>query len=222
MTKVQLKNRKVVHSSLEQFGFFDMGEDFVYYAMLNQGKFRMELHVSPEGEVRSCVFDRETDEEYVLHQVASAEGETVGRVREDYDKVIRAFTNHCTETDVFKSKQFDEVLDHIRLEYGSRLEFLWDKFPEDAIARRKDNEKWYALFCVLTGDKIGLDPQEKIEALILRGNPGEIASIVDGKAFFAGYHMNKVHWYTIVLDGRIPTEEVLRRIDESYEIAANR
>lgn len=32
----------------------------------------------------------------------------------------------------------------------------------------------------------------------------------------AGYHMNKEHWNTIVLDGSIPEEELLSWIDEAY------
>ncbi len=32
------------------------------------------------------------------------------------------------------------------------------------------------------------------------------------------YHMNKVHWNTIMLDGSIPTEEIQRMIRESYEL----
>lgn len=32
-----------------------------------------------------------------------------------------------------------------------------------------------------------------------------------------GYHMNKKHWNTVVLDGSIPVGEVLKMIDHSYE-----
>ncbi|MBQ8295198.1 MAG: MmcQ/YjbR family DNA-binding protein, partial [Clostridia bacterium] len=42
---------------------------------------------------------------------------------------------------------------------------------------------------------------------------------VDNQRFFMGYHMNKKHWYTLLLDGSIPTEEICRRIDESYLLA---
>ena len=34
----------------------------------------------------------------------------------------------------------------------------------------------------------------------------------------AGYHMNKDHWNTILLDGTVPDAEVLAWIDESYEL----
>ncbi|BCA79271.1 MmcQ/YjbR family DNA-binding protein [Desulfuromonas sp. AOP6] len=33
-----------------------------------------------------------------------------------------------------------------------------------------------------------------------------------------GYHMNKRHWNTLVLDGTIPDEEVRAMVDESYAL----
>jgi predicted DNA-binding protein (MmcQ/YjbR family) len=35
-----------------------------------------------------------------------------------------------------------------------------------------------------------------------------------------GYHMNKKHWNTVVLDGVIPEREVRKMIDHSYELVA--
>ena len=32
-----------------------------------------------------------------------------------------------------------------------------------------------------------------------------------------GYHMNKKHWNTVVLSGRIPAAEIRQMIDHSYE-----
>ena len=37
-------------------------------------------------------------------------------------------------------------------------------------------------------------------------------------AVLPGYHMNKRHWNTVVLDGSIPVADVLAMIDESYEL----
>ena len=33
-----------------------------------------------------------------------------------------------------------------------------------------------------------------------------------------GYHMNKRHWNTVVLDGTIPLKEIYSMIDHSYEL----
>jgi predicted DNA-binding protein (MmcQ/YjbR family) len=37
-----------------------------------------------------------------------------------------------------------------------------------------------------------------------------------------GYHMNKKHWNTIELGGRIPDAELRRMIDHSYELVVSR
>ena len=37
-------------------------------------------------------------------------------------------------------------------------------------------------------------------------------------AVLPGYHMNKRHWNTVVLDGSIPDDEIFAMIDESYDL----
>ena len=36
------------------------------------------------------------------------------------------------------------------------------------------------------------------------------------EAVIPGYHMNKAHWNTIILDGSIPASDIERMIDNSY------
>ena len=38
------------------------------------------------------------------------------------------------------------------------------------------------------------------------------------KSVVAGYHQNKEHWNTIILDGNVPDDDVKRMIAESYDI----
>jgi predicted DNA-binding protein (MmcQ/YjbR family) len=37
-----------------------------------------------------------------------------------------------------------------------------------------------------------------------------------------GYHMNKKHWNTVMIDGSVPDTEVLKWIDHSYDIVKMR
>lgn len=37
-----------------------------------------------------------------------------------------------------------------------------------------------------------------------------------------GYHQNKKHWNTIILDGSVPEEEIRQMIAESYEIVSKK
>ena len=53
------------------------------------------------------------------------------------------------------------------------------------------------------------DPER---AILLRE---EYASIIPG------YHMNKKHWNTIILDGTIPSSLVLELVDHSYDLVSD-
>ena len=37
-----------------------------------------------------------------------------------------------------------------------------------------------------------------------------------------GYHMNKKHWNTVLLDGSVPEKEILLWIDHSYSLVAGK
>ncbi len=37
-------------------------------------------------------------------------------------------------------------------------------------------------------------------------------------AIVPGYHMNKRHWNTVVLDGSLPDADILAMIDDSYDL----
>ena len=53
----------------------------------------------------------------------------------------------------------------------------------------------------------------------LKCDPDEAVMLRDiFPAVLPGYHMNKRHWNTIVLDGSIPRGEIERMIDNSYSL----
>ena len=40
------------------------------------------------------------------------------------------------------------------------------------------------------------------------------------KSVIPGYHQNKKHWNTVILDGSVPEQEIKRMIAESYDLVA--
>jgi predicted DNA-binding protein (MmcQ/YjbR family) len=64
----------------------------------------------------------------------------------------------------------------------------------------------------------GLLMQEKGEARInLKCDPDEALALRDiFPSITPGYHMNKKHWNTVLLDGSVPVGEIERMIDNSY------
>ncbi|MBQ9479724.1 MAG: MmcQ/YjbR family DNA-binding protein, partial [Selenomonadaceae bacterium] len=67
--------------------------------------------------------------------------------------------------------------------------------------------------------RLGFNSTELIEILDLRIDPDELTALIDEEKYFFGYHMNKRHWLTICLNGSVPTEEIFKRLDKSYELA---
>ena len=75
------------------------------------------------------------------------------------------------------------------------------------VAVMKIGAKMFATLATQRGEgrmNLKCDP---VEAVMLR-------DVFD--AVLPGYHMNKKHWNTIVLDGSIPVPELERMIDRSY------
>lgn len=216
------KNRKVRFDRLLPFGFSDCEQGYRYATALVNNQFEMTVTVTKEGAISTDVIDVLSAEPYVLHRVPGAVGAFVGAVRAEYQDVLAAIVTACFESDVFQSPQAKQIIQYVRETYHDDLQFLWERFSGNAVYRRQDNAKWYAVLLIVPGRKIGRETDDPVDILDLRGIPEDICVLIDGKRYFPGYHMNKKHWFTICLDGSLPTEEILPRIDQSFALAARR
>lgn len=72
------------------------------------------------------------------------------------------------------------------------------------------------------GEKVGLETDKIEEIIDLRMNPAEADLILSRKNYYPGWHMNKKSWYTIVLNGSVPDEELKEKIMESYDLAGRK
>lgn len=219
---VLLKNQTVRFEQLLPFGFAADGEGYVYSAALVDGQLEMIVTITKEGAVATKVIDPSSGENYVLHHISDATGAFVGAVRTDYASVLMAIIKACFVRDVFKSETARHVIHYVREKYQDELQFLWTKFSDNAVYRRKDNAKWYAVLLIIKRNKLGFNDDGIVDILDLRGQPDTIERLIDGKRYLPGYHMNKKHWFTICLDGSVPVEEIFCRIDESYALTARK
>lgn len=219
MKTIELKSKRIVGDKLIPFGFEKDERGYCYCENILDGQFELKLSIDNDGKLLSQLIETAFDEEYVLHLVPDAQGEFVGRVKAGYNAAIDRFIENCCETDVFRSEQARAVIEYARKTYHTEAEYLWEKFSENAVLRRKDTHSWYGILLTVSRRKLGFDSDEIAEILDLRMPPEIAADIIDGKRYLPGYHMNKKHWLTVALDGSVPNEEIFRRIDESYCLA---
>lgn len=217
MKEIEIKGRKANISKLLTYGFVKEDDGYAYSCFLADGQLKMNVILLNEGLFAKLI--DEEGEEYTLHLIKGTSGSFVGMVKYEYESKIEDILKNCFDTEIFKSTQAKEIIKYVENKYGDDLEFLWQKFPDNAVVRRKDNKKWYLALLTVSKRKLGINSDEKIEIIDLRMKSEEIENVVDNKKYFLGYHMNKKHWITILLDSSLPTEEILSRIDESFNLA---
>lgn len=213
------QRRKVCLSQLEPYGFCKEKENFSFRRTLKESGFELTIQITPQGGVCSQIVDPATGEPYTLHLADGATGGFVGGIRTEYEEVLTDLAEKCFAPEIFKYQQTKQLIEYVRNTYQDELEFLWQKFPDNAVWRRKDNKKWYGTILTISRRKLGLKSDEMIEIIDLRYPPDELEKLLDGKNYFPGWHMNKKHWYTMILDGSIALDEICRKIDQSYLLA---
>ena len=186
--------------------------------MIMAGQFEFTVIISQKGQVSTTVIDQETKLPYVLHTAAQP-GAYAQKVLNACQEVLATINQQCFVADVFHSKQAQAVLTLLKEQHQDQPEFLWKKFPNNAIFHRQDTHKWYAAILVISADKLGRDSQEIIEILDFRVATNKLATVIEQPNYYPGYHMNKQHWATICLDGSVPLAEIKQRLADSYLLA---
>ncbi len=114
------------------------------------------------------------------------------------------------------------IFDYAEKTYKSIPEYLWAKYPDHAILRHCDNNKWYAVIMNVSKDKLGLDNTEKVDIINVKCEPESIGLLRMTKGIFAGYHMNKTHWISILLDGSVDEDMIYYLLDMSFRLTENK
>ncbi|MDO4323535.1 MAG: MmcQ/YjbR family DNA-binding protein [Lachnospiraceae bacterium] len=213
------KRRKMNVLKLLQYGFIKETDSYTYGTTIMDGQFLLRVCITDDGAVSTEMIDCMSNEEYMLYKVSSSVGAFVGEARAACGNVLMDISEKCFEPDIFHCEQTLAIIEFVREKYGDELEFLWSKYSDNAVWRRKDSKKWYGAVLKVSRKKLGLFSEETAEIIDLRLEPEQMAETVDGKRYFPGWHMNKKSWYTIILDGSVSVEEICRRIDDSYALA---
>ena len=66
---------------------------------------------------------------------------------------------------------------------------------------------------------VTLGYEQDVARINLKCDPEQAMALRDiFDSVVPGYHMNKAHWNTVILDGSIPDGEIERMIDHSYTL----
>lgn len=210
-----LKDREIDFGKLLSYGF---DTSYKYETNICDNQFKVVVELKENRKV-SWVVDLVSNEEYVLVDVVGVAGNFVGKVREEYENILDDIIQKCSIFSIFKSSQSKQIIEYVKTKYNDDLEYLWKKFPSNAIWRNKINNKWYGLLLTISERKLGIDSDIVVECLNLKCSKEKINKILNNKNIYPGYHMNKDNWITIKLDESMKIEEILKLLDDSYELS---
>lgn len=108
----------------------------------------------------------------------------------------------------------NEIFEYVKKHYGTIPEYLWSSSPDSAVLRHK-NGKWYGIIMNVEKSRLGLKGHGTVEIMNVKCDPEMVGMIVQTSGFLPGYHMNKRHWVTILLDGTVEKSKILDFLDMS-------
>lgn len=214
----KLGNRKIKEAELLKYGFQRKGRNYFYRVQIGNNQFELQVALSKEKKY-SKLIELENQTEFVLVDIDSAQGEFIGKLKQEYDEMIEKIVSECTSRETFQSNQAKEIICYVSKKYHDELEYLWEKFDHNAIWRNQKNKKWYGILLTISEEKLGIKSDKEVEIIDLRFQKENIENIIDGKTIFPGYHMNKKSWITIKLDDSMETNRICDLIDNSYRLS---
>ena len=114
------------------------------------------------------------------------------------------------------------VFDYIKRKYKARPGYPWRKYDSYAVFRHADNNKWFALVMEVPGVKVGVSSADYADVINLKVDDMFFRDmLIQEDGIMPAYHMNKMHWITVLLDGTVPEERVKDLIGMSFLATAS-
>ena len=119
-----------------------------------------------------------------------------------------------------RKKQFERIMQYIVDEYDVSPEYLWTRYPDFAVFRHPNSNKWFGLIMNVPAHQLGQPGDDAIRCINLHLEPRLVATLIDDAHFIPGYHMNKNSWVTIFLNDGLTDNQIKPLIRASYDSVA--
>ena len=117
----------------------------------------------------------------------------------------------------------DKVYEYAKKKYGTKPEYLWARYPDYAVLRHKDNQKWYGIIMNIQYDKIDRLKTGEVDVLNIKLDDVLMRDLlVEQEGYYVGYHISRGNWLSIVLDETVDIEDICNLLSVSYIVTASR
>ncbi len=205
----------ILYNKLVPFGFKKIDNKYILEKEILDKTFLIKVEISDNNKVLGKIYDLSFNEEYVNFRIEKQNGKFVGKIRDEFIKLLEEIRDNCTTKTYFVSSQANRITSLIKNEYNDVPEFLWDNEPH-GVFRNPNNLKWYGIIMNVKRNKIEVGDSE-VEVLNVKLDKEKIKELLTKKGFYKAYHMNKENWITIILDDTLKDKEIMSYIKESHD-----
>lgn len=201
---------------LKAFGFYESDDFLCLKKSIAGGEFYTIIRLS-EKSFNAEVFETQTDEKYVLFDVASANGAFVGQIRNEVQAIIDEIHEKCFDFQDIRQK----YVDFLQAEFSAAGDKPWlDEGDSTSSVYRCPNGKWFALVMKIKFKNLGFESDETVWVVNLKADTEKITEITDKKSIFPAYHMNKKYWITVLLTAVTDFEQLCELTRKSFELVS--
>ena len=218
------ERKTVIESALIPYGFQKTNKGYLYTKDFLKGAFKAQVIITSGGVVSGKVIDNGTDEEYILLHVENQSGAYVAKVTKAYTLILKDIAAACFRTNPFLKPQSNRLTLSIECQYQEKPDYPFAKLPTYGVFRYPANRKWYALImnlkrALVDKECTGRQKDEIVEVLNLKIEENSEQDLLKIRGIYPGYHMNRAHWISIILDDSLEDEFILTLIDKSRTFA---
>jgi len=111
-----------------------------------------------------------------------------------------------------------ELEHYLTQTYRTAGEALFARYPAFRVFRHAGGRKWFAVVMDIPEKNLGLPGDRTVSVVNLKCDTRMIGSFRQEPGIFPGWHMNKAHWLTLLLDGTVEDEKLCFLLQMSYEL----
>ena len=102
--------------------------------------------------------------------------------------------------------------------FGVLPDYPFDGDVNTAVLRHSGNRKWFAIVMNVPNRYLGIMGEGNIDIVNLKCAPEVADSFRHEDGIYAAYHMNKRHWLSVALDGRVSEDKLRFLMNVSFEL----
>ena len=110
----------------------------------------------------------------------------------------------------------DGLIRYVAERFSTDAEYPWD--DENFIFRHQGNRKWFAVAMRVPYRRLGPEREGAADIVDVKCGPLLMDSYRGQPGILPGYHMNKDHWLTILLDGSAEDGLIRELFEISYDL----